>query len=1302
MDDSSSSPQISASTARTSSESSGLPSSLKFVLANLKNFVHSPLSPDNYPVWRSQILKILRANSLESFLDSTVPIPPKNVTTSDGLTATNPSYLNWVFTDQNLAAAICATISSPVLPYILNLETTSSIWSTLETRFQSTNRSRVIQLKNELHNISLKNSTMIQYLNEVKSIVDKIAAAGSNVDTEDIILYILNGLPATYQAFKTSIRTMLTPLTLDQLYPLLISEEINIAADTARITSTDAQMALFASRGRGRRSRNRFTSSTNNSTKEQSNKIPTTCQICLKRGHNATDCWHRLNPQYLPKSTSTPTTALRANSSQNHTDWYLDSGASSHMTNSLENLSISTPYRGSDSITIGDGSSVSIENSGKGLLPTPSRKLSLSHILHSPFLQYNLLSISKLTRDNNLAITFDPHGFSFKDLTTSKIILQGPCSAGLYTIRTPSPTATNPALHSTVHGSDPWHDRMGHPSKQILASIAARNQQLNIGFNSFSCHWCNTNKSHKLPFPISASRKIASLDLIHSDVWGPAPMASVTGYLYYVIFVDDYSRFTWLFPMFHKSEVYNIFVAFKTQIENLTSRKIKSIRTDGGGEYMSNKFTQFLQTNGITHQISCPHTPEQNGVAERKYRHIIETTRTILHRASLPYKFWPDAVLTSVYLINRMPASTTNNYSPFELLHNQKPDYSHLRIFGCACYPLIPSSQRHKLQQTADCCVLLGYSDTYKGYKCLNINTNKTILSRHVKFDEHYFPYHSNNSDIPVQESTISPLLLTPSSVHSQPSVVNSPPTAAAQHNAVSSTPTQTQPSRVSATNSQSASLQNNAPVQQPSHPMVTRFRTGSLKPTVRLNLLHTNSTPDLAHDPTSYHEASKHNVWRTAMASEFFALQQQGTWTLVPLPANCSALGCRWTYRTKTHSDGSIAKHKARLVAQGNHQEYGLDFTETFSPVAKLPTIRVLLAIAIHHDWPVQQLDVANAFLHGKLTETVYMRQPKGFEDSTHPDYVCHLQKAIYGLRQAPRQWYNTFTSTLVSMGFSHSTADPSLLILHDNSIRIYLLIYVDDILITGNNTQAITNILAKLDIKFAMKNLGEAHNFLGIQINRSENTFFLSQRLYALSILKTANLSNCNKLSNPTCTKLPLDIQPDQHLSDPILYRKLTGSLQYLTLTRPDIAYSVNQLSQHMHQPENQHIYLLKRLLRYIQGTSDFGIPITKSNLCLTSFSDADWAGDPISRKSTLDTAPFLATLSFPGPSRNKTRWLVPLPSLNTERLQHSFQTLSGSDGCSLISANLPNNRLTSIVTTRLLSRSQITRCSTLAQNT
>ncbi|PKU67943.1 Retrovirus-related Pol polyprotein from transposon TNT 1-94 [Dendrobium catenatum] len=785
---------------------------------------------------------------------------------------------------------------------------------------------------------------MSQYLPEIKTLVDNIAAAGSQVDTEDIILYILNGLPPSYQSFKTAIRTMLTPISLDNLYALLLSEEINIASDLSRISSVpDPNVALFSNRGRGRRSRGRGSPSHTNTNQSTAQQI-VVCQICLKRGNAAPDCWYRLNSNYTPKNSNK---ALAAGTTSSSTEWFLDSGESSHLTNALENLTVSSPYSGSEGVTIGDGSSVNIASSGAGFLPTPGRKLHLSQLFHTPKLKYNMLSISQLTRDNNISITFDTNGFVLKDLMTQEVILQGPCSNGLYPVK--AATTQHNAYSSTAASPIPWHDRLGHPSKNTLHSIALSNSSLHIESQNKSCTSCHLSKSHKLSFERSTNRKKNLLELVHSDIWGPAPVISHSGFQYYVIFVDEFSRFTWIYPLKFKSEVADIFINFKNQVEKSTSRKIKSIRTDGGGEYLSHNFTNFLRYHGISHQISCPYTPEQNGVAERKHRHIIETVRSLLHTAQVPYNYWPDTALTAVYLINCMPSPNTKNVSPFELLHRTKPTYDHLRVFGCACFPLTPPHTRHKLQPNSQLCVFLGYSDIYKGYKCLNLSSQKITMSRHVQFDETQFPFanHKRQSTTTLQ-NPIPPSLLIPVTAKSPPQNSSLPshdqPTTAPQHQLPISSTSQSPPRHDSPTTSSPCRPQPN----KTRHHMTTRQQTGSLKPVLRLNLMH-QQIPEHKPDPTAYSEAIKNIKWRQAMSEEFLALQQQGTWGLVP-PPKTSVLGCKWTYRTKYHFDGSIAKYKARLVALGNNQEFGLDYTETFSPVAKLPTMVFKLSITIKH----------------------------------------------------------------------------------------------------------------------------------------------------------------------------------------------------------------------------------------------------------------------------------------------------------------------------------------------------------------
>ncbi|KAI0502330.1 hypothetical protein KFK09_017278 [Dendrobium nobile] len=531
----------------------------------------------------------------------------------------------------------------------------------------------------------------------------------------------------------------------------------------------------------------------------------------------------------------------------------------------------------------------------------------------------------------------------------------------------------------------------------------------------------------------------------------------------------------------------------------------------------------------------------------------------------------------------------------------------------------------HQLQPKSANCVFLGYSDKHKGYKCLNQETSHITISQHVQFIENMFPFQQPSKHLlPSSHATSTQLLLPVSKAHEGTSaqVIPSPTRPTRQASTIHLTDNSTSSTRITPNYAQDP-----AHIVPPTkHHMTTRSKIGSLKPTRRLNLLHQLTQHEQQAAPTSYSEAIKKLEWHQEMAEEFTALQQQGTWYLIPPPSNASILGCKWTFRKKFNSDGTVARFKARLVAQGNRQEQGLDYEETFSPVAKLPTIHVLFIVALHHGWHVQQLDVTNAFLHDSLNEIVFMRQHKGFEDNEYPDHVCCLKKAICELKHAPRQWYTTFTNHLINIGFQHIKANPSLLLYRRQRTQIFLLVYVDDILITGNDNEAIAALLHILNSQFTMKHLGIARHFLGISIQSTGDKYFLSQQSYAQTLLQQTNLTKYNSLSNPSFTKQPTQFQPENTIADSTTYRRITGALQYLTITCPDIAHAINTLSQHMHDPEPIHLHLLKRLLRYIHGTINFGLPITKSSLTLRTFSDADWAGDSITRKLTLGFCTFL----------------------------------------------------------------------------
>ncbi|GKB08087.1 ribonuclease H-like domain-containing protein [Tanacetum coccineum] len=359
--------------------------------------------------------------------------------------------------------------------------------------------------------------------------------------------------------------------------------------------------------------------------------------------------------------------------------------------------------------------------------------------------------------------------------------------------------------------------------------------------------------------------------------------------------------------------------------------------------------------------------------------------------------------------------------------------------------------------------------------------------------------------------------------------------------------------------------------------PMVTRAKAGISKPLAHRNCHVTTTSPI----PRSHLHALRDPHWHKAMIDEYNALISNGTWALVPRPANVNVVRSMWLFRHKYNVDGSLSRYKARLVANGHSQQQGIDCDETFSSVVKPTTIHTVLSLVVTRDWPIHQLDVKNAFLHGQLSETVYMHQPPGFVDSTHPDYVCSVRCMDL--------------NKLLGHGFS------------------------DAIVLTASSTVLLQRIITLLHGEFAMTDLGSLNYFLGISAQRSKSGLFLSQSKFAAKILERTHMQHCNPCKTLVDTESKLGSDGDP-ISNPTLYRSLAGALQYLTFTRPDISYAVQQICLYMHDPCDPHFNALKRILRYVRGTLDHGLQLHVSSASqLTAFTDADWAGCPVTRRST-----------------------------------------------------------------------------------
>jgi histone deacetylase 1/2 len=371
----------------------------------------------------------------------------------------------------------------------------------------------------------------------------------------------------------------------------------------------------------------------------------------------------------------------------------MDTGATDNVTSELEKLTVKNKYHGSDQIHTANGTGMDISHIGHTTVHTPSRDIHLNNVLYVPQAKKNLVSVHRLATDNCAFLEFLPNFFLIKDQATKNTLLKGRCHKGLY----PLPASSiRQALSATNASESRWHSRLGHPSSFIVKQVISSNNLPCSGesLNKLVCDACQQGKSHQLPYPVSSSVSKYPLELVFSNVWGHVP-ESVGRKKYYVSFIDDFSKFTWIYLLKFKSEVFQKFHEFQALVERLFDRKILAMQTDWGGEY--HKLNSFFNKAGIAHHVSCPHAHQRNGSAERKHRHIVEVGLSLLAHASMPLKFWDEAFLSAAYLINRVPSKTIGNRTPLEVLFGQKPDYTSMRIFGCACWPNLRPHNTHKL-----------------------------------------------------------------------------------------------------------------------------------------------------------------------------------------------------------------------------------------------------------------------------------------------------------------------------------------------------------------------------------------------------------------------------------------------------------------------------------------------------------------------------------------------------------------------------------------------------------------------------
>lgn len=1086
--------------------------------------------------------------------------------------------------------------------------TTKAAWkSIVDTYADSVVSQKIYTLTKFVNTRAMDFGSLAAYVNEMMQLWTRVQSAGFDINDKTAGSLMLGGLPEQYQSMVMGIENSGKEITVDFVKNLLLQDVL-----FDKLGGSGENVLWTKTKGK----------SSNSGKKPK--KTPR-CYNC-KGPHYKNKCPELKN---VRKSDESDKVLYSAFSVQHKSDdWCIDSGATSHMSNYVVPMDdLKRPDR--SKVTAADGKEMNII----GMCDIKKRALNgsemtLRNVHIVPEICTNLLSVSQIVLLDNV-VTFDKKGCRVTNMY-GEVIATGRLENGLFKLNVQGECA-NAFVEKKSDNIAIWHKRLGHINFNGLRFL---NLKIPSGLK---CKVCIRGKQPRLPFADTGYRATKKLELIHSDVGGPISVQSMGGCKLYVTFIDDYTRKVFVYCLRTKDQVFQCFVDFKMLVENQCESKIKKFRSDNGTEFENGKFKRFFQMHGIEYQRSAPYSPQQNGLAERMNRTLLDRVRCMLIDTNVERVFWAEALNYAAKIVNSVPCRGTGNI-PNEIWFDREVKLDMFKRFGCLAFAHIPNVKRKKLDDKSIECMFVGICDNAKAYRLYCKSTKKIIVSRDVQFiegettstecdDQFYIELgesggeiadnsHNSDSNSSRQEElsgnadddqgdvSQSDLDDSNGSDDMNVTVVNQDDTMASDTSTLDDTtndPTFTTRARVD-TNAQ---------------PPVTRSAS-------QFNLLNagfafctqTPLTPDEAC------QSDEKDGWMDAMKSELKSLEENGTWDLVKLPENRKTIKNRWVFARKTDRAGNTIKYKARLVAKGFSQREGIDYSHTFAPVARYTSLRYILAVAAEMDLELSQMDAVSAFLNGPLEEDIYMDQPPFFDDKS--GRVCKLKRSIYGLKQSSRNWNQLLNRTLVDFGLKRVVSEQCIYVLKRGDVFMLVMVWVDDILIAYNNKSEEERLKLALSSKFQMKYLGEAAVMLGVNItrNRKLRSISIDQEKYIEQILVRFGMQDCNPISTPMDANVKFSkVMENDEGDDKFPYREAIGSLLFAAqVTRPDINFSVILLSRFALNPGKAHWLGVKRIMRYLKGTLKMKLTFgMQRENCISGFCDSDFAADIDDRKST-----------------------------------------------------------------------------------
>nr|GEU52047.1 putative ribonuclease H-like domain-containing protein [Tanacetum cinerariifolium] len=788
--------------------------------------------------------------------------------------------------------------------------------------------------------------------------------------------------------------------------------------------------------------------------------------------------------------------------------------------------------------------------SGKGKI-----KLDFDDVYFVKELKFNLFSVSQMCDKKNSVLFTDIEclvlSLDFKLPDESQVLLRVPRENNMYNVNlkniVPSRDLTCLFAKAIIDESNLWHKRLEHINFKTINKLVkdnlVRGLPTKVFKNDNTCVACKKGKQHRASCKTKPASSVNQpLFRLYMDLFRPTFVKSLNKKSYCLVVTEDYSRVTWVFFLATKDETSLILKTFITGLENQLSLKVKVIRSDNRTEFKNSNLNQFCGMKGIKREFSVPRNPQQNSIAERKNRTLIEATRTMLADSLLPISFWAKAVNTACYVQNRVLVSKPHKKNPYELLHGRRPSIGFMRPFGCPVTILNTLDFLGKFDGKVDEGFLVGYSVNSKAFRVFN---SRTCI---------------------VQE------ILDVNFLENEPNIAGSSPTWLFDIDCLTRTMNYQLVTTGNQTNP-SAGFQDKFDAE--------KARVESNQQYVLFHVWSSGSTNPQNYDGDAAFDGKEHDIDAKKPESEVILSPSSSAHT-----NPFSAAGPSNTTASPTHGKSSFidasqlsddhdmleleditySNDENDVGAEANFNnletfitEEGIDYEEVFALVARIKAIRLFLAYAFFMGFMVYQMDVKSAFLYGTIEEEVYVCQPSGFEDPDYPDKVYKVVKAFYGLHQAPRAWYETLANYLLENGFQKGKIDQTLFIKKQKGDILLAHIYVDDIIFGATNKDLCKSFKKLMKDKFQMTSMGELTFFLGLQVKQKKDGIFISQDKYMDEILRKFGLTERKSASTPIDTEKPLSKDPDGEDVDVHTYKSMIGSLMYLTSSRLDIMFAV-----------------------------------------------------------------------------------------------------------------------------------------------